>query len=227
MTDGATEILDWLAIEAREDTRLGLARFGIPNDTAFGVSMAQLKAKAKALGSRHETALNLWETERYEARIMSVYLADPGQMTFATACSWTADFDNWAICDTAAFHLFDRCAFRWSALAPWAEDERAFVRRAAFATLWGLSVHDKGASDALFKQALALVSKHSEDSRPVVKKAVDMSLRAVGKRNAALHAAALELTHDMSASDNKTRAWIGRHARKELEGKKVRSRLGC
>ena len=91
---------------------------------------------------------------------------------------WCADFDNWALCDTVCFSLFDRAPDAWSRLEPWARDDREFVRRASFALLWSLALHDKSANDALFVGGLALVEQYAADERPLVTKSMSMSLRA-------------------------------------------------
>ena len=96
--------------------------------------------------------------------------------------SWCADFDNWALCDTVCFSLFDRAPDAWSRLEPWARDDREFVRRASFALLWSLALHDTSAADAQFVAGLALVEQYAADQRPLVTKSMSMSLRAIGRQ---------------------------------------------
>ena len=65
-----------------------------------------------------------------------------------------------------------------------------FVKRAAFALLWSLALHDKTAHDERFVAALDLVEREAtDDDRPLVTKGIRMALRAVGKRNPELRAA--------------------------------------
>ena len=96
------------------------------------------------------------------------------------------DFDNWGIVDTACFALFDRTPHAWSKVSQWSKRRGEFQKRAAFALLWGLTVHDKAAEDAKFVEGLGLIEKAATDERHFVKKAVSMALRATGKRNARL-----------------------------------------
>jgi 3-methyladenine DNA glycosylase AlkD len=107
----------------------------------------------------------------------------------------------------------------------WASRREEFVKRAAFALIWSLSVHDKAASDATFLACLPLVEAGARDERNFVRKAVDMALRAVGKRNGKLNAAALELAGRLAASDSSEAQWVGRSALRELEGAAVRRRV--
>ena len=71
-------------------------------------------------------------------------------------------------------------------------------------------MHDKQASDDAFLAGLALIRKAADDERHFVKKAVNMALRATGKRNAALHRAAIELARELAASANRARTLGGR-----------------
>ena len=63
---------------------------------------------------------------------------------------WCRDFDNWGICDTVCFVLFDRTPHAWTKIAPWAQRRDEFEKRAAFALLACLALHDKAAADAPF-----------------------------------------------------------------------------
>jgi 3-methyladenine DNA glycosylase AlkD len=106
---------------------------------------------------------------------------------------WTAgaNFDNWGICDTVCFALFDRTPHAWAKVTQWSNQREEFVKRAAFALLWGLTVHDKAANDEQFVQGLLFIERAAGDERHFVKKAVNMALRAIGKRNPALNVAAV------------------------------------
>ncbi|MEM6388057.1 MAG: DNA alkylation repair protein [Pseudomonadota bacterium] len=221
----ADDILRWLAATGTRETVEGMARFGIPSNGAFGVTVGEMRRQAKAIGPDHEAARALWADGRYEARMMAVLIGEPDVLTSEEADAWCADFDNWAICDTACFALFDRTDFRWEKVALWAVDPREFVRRAGFALVWALTTHDKKAENARFEAALALIEQQAGDERPLVKKAIDMALRATGKRNYHLHDKALAACGRLETREERAAQWIGRHARSELESAKVLERL--
>lgn len=221
----AAEVLAWLEAEGTEETVEGMTRYGIPNDRAFGVPMGEMRKFAKRIGRDHALALELWASGWYEARTVAVLVADPDEITREQADAWVREMGSWAICDTACFHLFDRTDFAWDAVPDWAASDEEFVRRAGYALIWALSAHDRAAPDDRFLEALALIERGATDERNFVKKAVNMALRATGKRNAALNAAAIETARRLAESDDATAAWIGRHAQRELESDKVQARL--
>lgn len=222
--DVATAV-DSLRKRGKKNVRDGMARFAIPNDKAFGVSVGDLRKYAKELGRNHELATALWDTGWYEARMLAVFVDDPQQVTPAQMDRWCRDFDNWAICDTACFHLFDRTPHAWRKVQQWSGRREEFEKRAAFALLWSLSVHDKQAADEPFIRGLALIERAADDDRNFVKKAVNMALRAIGKRNAALHAAAMESAQRLAELTNTTSRWIGKDALRELKSTSVARRL--
>lgn len=208
--------LAWLKQKGTKKTLDGMSRYGITAAKAFGVTVGELKAHAKGLGKNHALAEQLWASGWYEARMLASFVGDPNALTAKQMDAWANDFDSWAICDSMCFHLFDRSPLAWSKVKSFASAKPEFKKRAAFALLWGLTVHDKKAGNDSFLNCLPLIEGASTDDRPFVKKGVDMALRATGKRNAVLHAAALALARKLAASTNASSAWIGRSAVREL-----------
>jgi 3-methyladenine DNA glycosylase AlkD len=207
--------------------RENLARFGITASKALGVSMANIQVVAKRLGRSHELAAALWDTGWYEARMLTSFVDEPARVTPAQMDRWCRDFDNWGICDTLCFNLFDRTPHAWSKVEQWSTKRDEFVKRAAFALLWGLTVHDKRAGDEAFERGLAFIERAATDERHLVKKAVNMALRAVGKRNPALNAAAVTVARRLGDSQDAAARWVGKDALRELTSPAVMRRLSA
>jgi 3-methyladenine DNA glycosylase AlkD len=205
--------------------RENLARFGITASKAFGVSMANLQLLAKRLGRDHELAAALWETGWYEARMLTSFVDEPARVTPEQMDRWCRDFDNWGICDTVCFHLFDRTPHAWAKVTEWSGESAEFVKRAAFALLASLAGHDKKAGDAPFLAALPLIERAATDERNFVKKGVSWALRGAGRRSPALHAAAVELAQRLAASPEAAARWVGKDALRDLRKPAVLSRL--
>lgn len=225
LEDEVQGALDWLKRKSSKAKLEGMARYAIPSEKAFGVSMSDIQALAKSLGRRHELAVALWKTDWYEARMLAAYVDEPTCVTSAQMDQWCRQFDNWAICDTICFALFDRTPHAWSKVNRWCESREEFVKRAAFALLWGLTVHDKSAGDELFVESLQLIERAATDERNFVKKAVNMALRSIGKRNATLRAAALVMAKRLAALEDPSARWVGKDALRELSSPAVARRL--
>jgi 3-methyladenine DNA glycosylase AlkD len=219
------EVLAWLERTGTRRTVEGMARYGLPSDRAFGVPVGTMQARAKRIGKDHALAAALWESGWYEARMMAAFVDDPRRVTRRQMNAWAADFDNWGICDTACFHLFDRTPFAWTKARQWSASPREFVKRAGFALMASLVAHDKTAPDARFRAMLPLIEKGARDERNFVKKGVNWALRTIGKRNAGLNAAAVAVAQRLAQSKNAAPRWIGKDALRELASPKVRARL--
>jgi 3-methyladenine DNA glycosylase AlkD len=205
--------------------REGMARYAIVAQNALGVSVADIRVLAKRIGVDHSLALALWKTNIYEARMLTAFVSDPTRVTPALMDRWARDFDNWAICDTLCFHLFDKTPHAWSKVDQWNSDRREFVKRAAFALLASLALHDKSAPDKPFLRSLRLVERAAPDDRNFVKKAVSWALRGVGRRNGVLNKAAVDVARRLSQSDQPAARWVGKDALKELTSPVVQKRL--
>ncbi|MEK7952213.1 DNA alkylation repair protein [Luteolibacter soli] len=208
---------------ATQATLEGMARYAIPSDHAFGVAMRDVQAVAKSLGKNHALAGELWASGWYEARLLACYVDNPAEVTAKQMDDWFRDFDNWAVVDTVCFALFKRVPHAWGKVEAWSSRKKEFERRGAFALMWGLAGGD--GEDEPFFRGLQLIEQAATDERNFVKKAVNMALRATGKRSLPLHKAAVQTSKRLAASENPAARWIGKDALKELESPKVVERL--
>ncbi|MBT4487384.1 MAG: DNA alkylation repair protein [Rhodospirillaceae bacterium] len=203
----------------------GMARYGINIERRLGLKMPEIRAMAKKIGRDHDLALGLWASEIHEARILAPMLAQPAKVDGALMDHWVAGFDSWDICDQCCMNLFRRLPLAWDKVAAWAPREEEFVRRAAFALIATLSVHEKAEPDARFIALLSLIEAHSDDNRNFVRKAVNWALRQIGKRNQALNGEAIRAAERILARDTRAARWIAKDALRELRDRKTRMRL--
>lgn len=219
------EVVAKLKRLATNKTREAMTRYAIPNDNAFGVSVGAIRQFGKQLGRNHELALALWETSWYEARMLAAFVDDPERVTTAQMERWCKDFDNWAIVDTICFHLFDKTPHAFRKVEQWSDRRAEFEKRAAFALLASLGVHDKRAPDESFMKCLPLIERAATDERNFVKKGVSWALRVVGRRSKDLNDAAVALSKELCVAESSAARWIGRDALKELTGPVVIRKL--
>lgn len=203
-------------------------RYGIKGKTAeaaLGVPVGKLQQVAKTLRTRdpafnHALAEALWEWGggQYEARMLASFVDEPSLVTEKQMDRWTKAFDNWGICDTVCFKLFDRvpAELAFSKIEQWSRSEREFVKRAAFALLASLGAHDKKSGDEPFAKCLPLIERAAEDDRNFVKKGVSWALRVVGRRSPGLHASAVAMATRLAASEAPGARWVGKDAARDL-----------
>lgn len=203
----------------------GMAHYGINVDKAFGLNVPFIREMAKQIGKNHELALELWKTGYHEARHIAAMIDDPRLVTKSQMNRWVRDFKSWDICDGTCSNLFRKTPFAIEKIFEWSEKKEEFIRRAGFSLLCYVAVHDKKRDDDDFLQFFPIIKKHSLDERNFVKKAVNWSLRQIGKRSKFLNREALKLAYEIQALDSKSARWIANNAIRELANPKILSRL--
>ena len=218
-----SEIHDWLEKEGSSRVADGLARYGIETRLrVYGVSMGTLQMLARQLkkdlnaAERHKLAAALWTSGAYEARLLAAQIDDPSRVTPAQMDRWVKQFENWADCDTVCFKLFDQTPHAFAKAKEWAKSPREFVRRAGFALMASLALHDKTAPDKDFMRFLPLIEKGASDERNFVKKGVSWALRSIGRRRPTLHDDAVKLADRLAMSSSPAARWIGKDALRDL-----------
>ena len=225
MSKDSERILRELKSRASPKNLQGMARFGINTENALGISVTELRKLAKPIGRNHSLALELWTTGIHEARILAAIIDEPEEVTEQQMDQWASEFDSWDVCDQACITLFDRTPLAVSKAVDWTHQRGEFVKRAGFALMAGLAVHDKLASDDLFIGFLENIKAESVDDRRYVKKAVNWALRQIGKRNQRLNQAAIEAAEEISRIDSRSARWIASDALRELRSEAVQKRL--
>jgi 3-methyladenine DNA glycosylase AlkD len=203
----------------------GMKRYGIKADKAFGVNAPTMYAIANRIGKNHELALKLWDTGYHEARHIAAMIDDPILVTKSQMNKWVNDFYSWDICDGTCSNLFRHTPYALEKIPQWAKSKKEFVRRTAFSMIAYVAVHHKKRDDKEFLQFFPLIKKYSIDERNFVKKAVNWSLRQIGKRSKFLNKEAIKLAKEIRTIDSKSARWIANDAIRELTNPKIISRM--
>ena len=192
-------------------------------DIKYGVWTPDLRKLSKEIGRNHVLALELWKTGVHDAKVLATMTASPQQLTEDQMENWVKNIDSWGLCDHACGNLFDKTPFAYRKAAEWTSREREYEKRAGFALIAYLAVHDKTAADSRFIRFLGIIKKESHDERNFVKKAVNWALREIGKRNHSLNKAAIQTAKEIRQSGKGK--WIAADAIRELQSDAVQRRL--
>ena len=203
----------------------GMARFGIRAKNVYGVPKPKMDALAKRVGKSHRLALQLWNSGVHDARILAGMVDEPHLVARTQMDHWVRDFDNWDVCDGTCCHLFAHTAFAWQKAFEWSHKSGEFQKRAAFALMAYLAVHDKRARDQQFVRLLPIIRREAVDDRNFVRKALNWALRQIGKRNLKLNRAAIREAERIGRIGSGAARWIAADALRELRGEAVQQRL--
>lgn len=218
-------VLESLHALANEDNRRGMERFGINVEHALGISMPVLRGFAREMKREtkkqsgtelHELAKALWETGFHEAQLLAILIENPKVMEPEQIERWVHDVRSWDVCDQLCSNLLIKNDYAQKRMKSWCAEESEFVRRVGIVMIAGFAVHDKKAANAAFEDFLPLLEQYAFDGRNFVKKAVNWSLRQIGKRNEYLYRQAIACAERIREQGTSSAQWIAADALREF-----------
>ncbi|MEQ8908835.1 MAG: DNA alkylation repair protein [Vicingaceae bacterium] len=219
----AKEILNKIKSNANYDlVEKRKKKFGIQANQALGLTQKQLNEIIKGVRKNETLALALFESDIHEARLLCSKLYPPKMLTKNQAEEFVKQLENWEICDTYSMKLFAHSTLAEELIYNWSHREAEFEKRAAFATLAGLTLADKKSDNKAFTHYFKIIYEAASDERLYVKKAVNWALRSLGKRNQELKEEAIEVAKKLLLLDSKSAQWDAKNTLSELENPKTR-----
>jgi len=216
-----SEVLARLRTMASLRNRDGMARYGINVADAWGIPVSRLRQLAREIGRDHRLALELWDSGVHEARILAALVDEPEHVTIEQMEAWVRQFDSWDVCDVVCNELFRRHPDVWETARRWSSDPGGYVRRAGFALMAILAVHDHDSADRRFETFFPCILAGASDDRPYVTRAVNWALRQIGKRSIGLNRRCIVLAKKVRALGTPGARWIASDALRELASPKV------
>ncbi len=98
------------------------------------------------------------------------------------------------------------------------------MKRTAFAMIACIAWHDRDAEDEKIILLLPAMKRAATDERNYVRKAVNWSLRNIGKRNPNLNRAAIHAAKEIQRMNSDVARWIASDAVKEFRSVAVQKR---
>jgi 3-methyladenine DNA glycosylase AlkD len=210
------EIKNYLELLGSERNRIGMQRFGISFNKAYGVNIPVLRKLAKKFKPNHELALELWKTKIHELMLLAIFIDDYKLVTKSQMNKWVKDFASWDICDQCCSTLFDKTPFAFEKVFEWSKSKEEFIKRAGFTLIAVIAVHNKKLEDVELFDFFPLIEREAYDERNFVKKAVNWALRQLGKRSKILFDEAVEVAQRIAKQNSKSAKWIAKDALREF-----------
>lgn len=221
----ASGVLEELRKLSSPRYKQGMPSFRINEQNALGVPVPVIRKLSRKIGKDHALAMQLWDSEVHEARLLAAMIAEPDTLTEEQMEKMVSEIDSWDICDNTCGELFLKTELSKSKIYQWAKREEEFVRRAAFSLIAYYAVHRKELADDAFLGYFHLIEEASCDCRNFVRKGVDWALRQVGKRNLTLNAEAVEVAERLKRSTCRPAKRTGSNSVRELTSRDVLERL--
>ena len=228
MRSCALEIMRRLNPMANQETSVPdgqLDIYGINKLRFLDIPYKRLVDMAREIGiPQHELALELWNSDQYEAKILSCILSDPAQLTEQQADEWSQSLESWIICEFCCGRMLWQMPFALKKAVEWADGKLTTVRCAGFTLIASIAANlPPGAANELgfFDYSLFLARKHAADESIEVRRAVSPALQQIGKRGRDWYEAAVEAAEEIAAQPIDAAKWVASQTLGELLSSRV------
>ena len=218
------EILERLHSLAEPGYVEKMEHFGMRGGQALGIRVPVLRALAKEIGRNQSLTEALWQEPYHEAKLLAIFLMEPKKLTEEIMDSMVNDLYSWDLVDQFCTQ-FGKKAWTWEKAMVWSRQEPEFLKRAGFVLIVAMSIHHKKMPDDQFVPFFKRMEEEAWDGRNFVKKAVNWTLRTLGKRSLYLHPLAIECAERILAQDTPSARWIANDALRELKNEQIIERL--
>lgn len=174
---------------------------------SFGIGLTQLRKLAKQVGKNRELALELWETDIYDAKTISLLIDDPKQITKEQAEKQVEELSAGLLA-----HVFSSCdatlaksPVAFDLANEWLATDHDLRRRSGYGLLYELSKNkrNKALTDEFFLDCIEAINSKIFDLKetPTMRCAMGGALMGIGKRSKVLNKRAIEVAKAVGPID--------------------------
>ena len=168
---------------------------------SFGIGLTVLRKLAKQIGKDHALAEDLWSSNNYDLKVVSVLIDDPKLITRSQMESQVEDMDFGML-----VHVFSACGapsaktpFIVELATDWIESPDAVRRRCAYGFIYEISKSKKknAPDDDFFLKYINHIDKSFAKEDKTVYMSMSAALMGMGKRNLKLNQAAIKVAKNI------------------------------
>ncbi|MCX7553658.1 DNA alkylation repair protein [Marinicella sp. S1101] len=170
---------------------------------SFGIGLTVLRKLAKEVGKNHELALQLWNSDCYDMKVLGVLIDEPKKITREQMEAQVKDLDYGMM-----VHVFSACGapvakvnFIDEVADEWVKSDDSVKRRCAYGFIYELSKSTKKSApdDDYFMKYIRHIDETYDNEDQSVHLSMGGALMGIGKRNLKLNQAALKVAQRIGA----------------------------
>jgi hypothetical protein len=170
-----------------------------------GLGLTQLRKLAKKVGRDHQLALECWESEYYDVKVIGLLIDEPKKITVEQAEKQVEGLSAGML-----MHVFSSCGaplakstIAYDLAVSWQNSDSIVRKKSAYGLLYELSknIRDKRLSDDFFLTTISYINQTIDIEPKSVKLSMGTALMGIGKRNLTLNQAAIAVAERVGAID--------------------------
>ncbi|MEM8911977.1 MAG: DNA alkylation repair protein [Planctomycetota bacterium] len=161
---------------------------------SYGIGLTHLRKYAKQIGRSHRLASSLWNSDVYEAKVLSLLIDEPQKMTIQQVESQV----DGGLADGYLAHVFSSCdatlaktSFVADLCQRWLDHSDAMRRRCAYGLLYELSKKPNAFDQGYWLERIEVIQASIHEEDMWVREAMNTALMGIGKRDPTLNRVAI------------------------------------
>jgi len=200
---------DVLALVTEHQNERGIVHWSKMDNTcglkSYGLGLTQLRKLAKTIGRNHQLALECWQSNYYDLKVIGLLIDEPNKITVEQV-----EMQVEGISAGMLTHVFSFCdatlarsAFAYDLAVSWLNSDSFPRKNSAYGLLYELSKNkrDKRLSDHFFLTIISHINQTIDNEPKAVRLSMGSALMGIGKRNLILNKAAIDVVERIGAID--------------------------
>ncbi|GAA0854755.1 DNA alkylation repair protein [Aliiglaciecola litoralis] len=172
---------------------------------SYGLGLTQLRKLAKTIGRNHQLALECWQSDYYDLRVIGLLIDEPKKITVEQAENQVESLSAGMLT-----HVFSFCdatlaksAIAFDMAVRWQNSDSLPRKISAYGLLYELSKNkrDSRLNDEFFLTTISQINQTIDNEPKAVRLSMGTALMGIGKRNLTLNKAAIDVAKRIGAID--------------------------
>jgi 3-methyladenine DNA glycosylase AlkD len=168
---------------------------------SYGIGLTVLRKLAKSIGRNHELALQLWDSNFYDAKVIALLIDDPKKISRKQVEEQVEEVKQGHLA-----HVFSTCnatlsktPFALDLAVDWMKSDNIIRKSCGYGLLYEFSKSKKknAPDNNFFLNWLKQIEINFDQEHISVQSAMGCAVLGIGKRNVSLHKTALEIAKQL------------------------------
>ena len=164
---------------------------------AYGVGVTKLKKLAKEIGRNPELSKALWRSEPYEAKLLSIFVADPKKLDRDELEVMVSEIPGVDVLWQFPKVLASKVPYADQAMADWLDRREAMALASGYHLAAILGADDKRGDDVFFRDLLSRIELEAPEAPNWVREAMLYALIGIARRGPEFNARACEVWNNI------------------------------
>ncbi len=181
---------------------------GLQYRTIFGVNIVDLREIAKGFAPDHELAIELWEKDIREMKILSLLIDDPAKIAPEQMDRQVSEFNNPEIIEQACYATFPKVPFAIEKAMSYCQHDNHYIKATGYTLAAKIAQLKQFDNETIFAPILETIPHNSKSASIYLRRSIATALRLIAKVNNETKNECKKIAEDLNKQNDEAGKWI-------------------